>query len=208
VILLAAMMTVSATPAEAINHGRAAIQAGDLPRAILLYRDARIAYPTDAELKSDLSSAREMVDYSSTAMLPRDDMHNLRDRLSESELFAFFAVSLAMAAIGAANFFTSRPRWAGPVMLGSLVLSAITVGTTIALERENRLAREAQFAVVRLPVLLREGNGESYPARIDMPLSVGVELTVLTRRGGWVQVELANGTAGWLPSNVLLQVTE
>ena len=54
--------------------------------------------------------------------------------------------------------------------------------------------------------VLRRGNAESYPPRLDPRLPRGVEARELTRRGGWVQVELAGGAAGWLPETIVLPV--
>jgi uncharacterized protein YgiM (DUF1202 family) len=54
--------------------------------------------------------------------------------------------------------------------------------------------------------VLREGNGLSYPmvtrdnARIS--LAAGVEVLVLAKRSnGWVQIQLADGTVGWAPTD-------
>jgi hypothetical protein len=206
VILLAAMMTVSATPAEAINRGRAAMQAGDLPRAILIYRESRIAYPANSELKRDLSAARGLVDYSSDSMLPRDDMTDLRDRFNQLELFAFFSIFIALAAFGAAKYFTGRPGWARPIIFGGLVLSAIIAFVALIVECQNRQACATPFAVVRRPAILREGNGTSYPTRLDLPLSAGVEVVVKRHRGDWMQVELANGLTGWLRASDIYEL--
>jgi len=58
---------------------------------------------------------------------------------------------------------------------------------------------------------LREGNGLSYPvvvreqARIN--LAAGVEARLLAERtNGWVQVQLSDGTVGWMPTETVYLV--
>ena len=39
---------------------------------------------------------------------------------------------------------------------------------------------------------------------LNAPLPAGAEVRELSRRGGWVQVELPGGAVGWLPLSVLV----
>ena len=55
---------------------------------------------------------------------------------------------------------------------------------------------------------LREGNGLSYPAVVRdqtrIYLAAGVEARLLAERSnGWVQVQLADGTVGWMPTEAV-----
>ena len=54
---------------------------------------------------------------------------------------------------------------------------------------------------------LQRGNGTSYPRHPDVPtLPAGLEARVLHRRGDWLQVRLATGEVGWVPSDAVLVV--
>jgi hypothetical protein len=53
-------------------------------------------------------------------------------------------------------------------------------------------------------VLLRAGNGLSYPARSETPLNRGVEARLLYVRGDWLQIELGSGELGWVPREYAL----
>jgi hypothetical protein len=48
-------------------------------------------------------------------------------------------------------------------------------------------------------VLLRKGNGFSYPLRAETPLNRGAEARLRHERGDWLQVVLTTGEIGWLP---------
>jgi hypothetical protein len=47
-------------------------------------------------------------------------------------------------------------------------------------------------------VLLRKGNGATFPPWSETPLNRGVEANILYSRDGWLQVELAGGEVGWV----------
>ena len=53
-------------------------------------------------------------------------------------------------------------------------------------------------------VLLRKGNGLTYPPRYDTPVNRGVEARLLFDRGEWLQIELAGGEVGWVPRRYVL----
>jgi hypothetical protein len=48
-------------------------------------------------------------------------------------------------------------------------------------------------------VLLREGNGPSFAAVRQEPLPLGCAFRVVRQLSGWQQVELDDGTRGWIP---------
>ena len=53
-------------------------------------------------------------------------------------------------------------------------------------------------------VLLRKGDGQTFPPRYETPVNRGVEARRLYERGGWVQIELSGGEVGWAPRGCLL----
>lgn len=68
------------------------------------------------------------------------------------------------------------------------------------------------LAVIKQPgVPLRQGNGLSYPAQTKqgqpIELAAGVEAEYLTQReNGWVQVQMQDGTLGWVPLDAVYLV--
>jgi hypothetical protein len=54
-------------------------------------------------------------------------------------------------------------------------------------------------------VVLRRGNGRSYPPRYPTPLNRGVEARRLFERGDWLQIELSGGEVGWVERAAILE---
>ena len=65
--LLLAAAVASAPPGDFSDRGKAAIIAGDLPAAILAFRDGLAEYRGDRELGDLLEAARDLVPYPPTA---------------------------------------------------------------------------------------------------------------------------------------------
>jgi hypothetical protein len=201
------------TPAVARNMARSRYLAGDLGRCIADYRRGLRAFPHDPDLRNGLAFARSRVEYPlvgdlADAARPRDPP-SLLDRLSVS-IVRLAAIAIGLWAIG---WFVLARAWItarGGLALsgGAMVVLAMLVGTWLLWEEARRRAHWAEpTAVVVAPGTdLRTGNSDEYPKRIDGRLPAGVEIHVLTERGGWVQVELADGTVGWAPAGRIARV--
>jgi hypothetical protein len=114
-----------------------------------------------------------------------------------------FALAAGLAA--ARYAMTRTPGWLG---VGGLALAALAVlgGLWRQDDRERARRESLPLVVVAADVTLRRGNADSYPPRFDARLPRGVEARELGRRGGWAQVELAGGAAGWLPEAAVIPV--
>src|SRR5262249_33711391 len=88
-------------------------------------------------------------------------------------------------------------------------VSAVLLVASLVVE-EWRYGQEALHPLVVIAdngVLLRVGNGPTYPERFTTPLNRGVEARLLFIRGEWLKIELATGEMGWVPrAKVLLDV--
>ena len=69
-----------------------------------------------------------------------------------------------------------------------------------ALDRRRDAA--TPVVVATRDIELRAGNGSEYPAKLQLPR--GGEVRRLFERGGWLQVEAADGTVGWLPADAVV----
>lgn len=184
------------TAAVAANRGRAHALAGDLPGAVAAVLAGLRETPYDAGLQQDLETLRDQVAYPPglRPAPPRDWRH----RVSSWDLFAFAAAGVLLAAVGVARRFTARDDWAAAAAAVGAVglLAALTLGWQLAREAEREA--DTPVRVLVRDTTLRKGNGDTHPPRLDAKLPRGAEVWELARRGGWVQVQAANGAVGWV----------
>jgi len=89
-----------------------------------------------------------------------------------------------------------------------LLLAAMLSAWIIALAREERDREMHPLVVIaRDSVMLRRGNGLTFPPRYETPVHRGVEARLLFERGGWLQIELSGGEVGWVPRDHVLADT-
>ncbi len=176
--------------AVAINTGRTAMQSGKLPDAILAYRKGLHGDPSHRGLQDDYRVAQSMVD------APHRALDAWQYRVAPGDLFIVCAASVLIAAVAAARHFTVRPRGMAGLATIATLIALCSAGVAVMIHREQTRELATPFIVVQHATALREGNGRSYPSVRDLP--PGAEATLLTERGGWLQVELADGVTGWL----------
>jgi tetratricopeptide (TPR) repeat protein len=191
------------TPALARDLAQSYLLAGDLARAIRAYRLGLRLAPSDRVLRAGLDFARQQVAYPVIGNLvesarPRER----RSLLHMAPAILFYAAAGGFYLLGclglARGWMTRRPFWWSAGGAG-LILAAVLVGGTMW--EAQRLADEDRrpFAViVGGGAGLHKGNGDEFPLRKPERLPEGVELHLLTERGGWLQIQLAGGEIGWV----------
>ncbi len=196
------------TPAIALNRGRSHFLAGQLPQAIRAFRDGLELYPWDAELQQGLLACRAAVAYPTEAdpavRVRPDPPNSLRHRVSPWDLLVAATAFSLLLTVGLAHRLTARDGWSVPVAVVGLVGLLVVAAAAWAIDAEVRADRANPVVVVTADTALRTGDGTAFPARLDSPLPRGAEVRELARRGGWVQVELPGGAAGWIPEAVIL----
>jgi hypothetical protein len=187
-----------------IDEGHAASLAGDWPHALLAYRLAQRLDPSNDEVTSRLRIVR-------ARLLLADEPANVWDEVtaalaSNNRLRGAFLL-LAFTLYGAAWLRIAglaRHR-EGRGTFFALVGMATALGLIAALfwvdDCMQRLGSQPLVVVRRGdPVVLREGNGLSYPAATEERLRAGNEAVLLNRRGNWLHVRTARGQIGWIPT--------
>ena len=88
--------------------------------------------------------------------------------------------------VGLAKRLTTRPGWAVPVaVVGGVGWLVAGAGRCMRCTGSGGGRRRSRSAVVAVDgVMLRMGNGESYPPRIEAKLPRGAEVRVVGQRGG------------------------
>jgi hypothetical protein len=166
---------------------------GDLPRAILNYRRAEQLAPEDRVVRRRLAQARDLVVYQPGTESRRID-DSLPRWMTSGRLRWLALLLCAGASLSLVRWWMVRKGywlWTGLLCVVLFVFASweLASGRT-----PGQLVVVAQDGV-----LLRQGDGESYPAWSEWGLNVGVEAELLHRRGDWVQIALVNGEVGWIP---------
>jgi tetratricopeptide (TPR) repeat protein len=187
--------------------GNAYFRLGELGRAVLNYRRAERLSPTDAAVAMNLKYARDRVEpYISptggSRLLDRLMFWNRHTSIWQRFLVAAIGSLAGWLLLTLRLWMRSRGLVVTAIILIVLgVANAASVGWQIRTENRRPAA-----VVVKGEHTLRLGRGEGYDPAITQPLGPGVETRILNERGGWCEVELADGKTGWLPAEALERV--
>jgi hypothetical protein len=190
------------------DEGNAYLLAGDLPRAILAYRRGLRLAPNDAVLRGNLDFARSQVAYPQPGTFGRPPVEVLPPWVPRVPSGAILFLALLLYGLGCmslARWWMVRGR--DLVTIACLALgSALLLGTVLGVRarREQYEARHPLVVIADDGVLLRRGNGLTYPPRYETPVNRGVEARLLFERGDWLKIELAGGESGWVPRRYAL----
>jgi hypothetical protein len=190
------------------NLGNIYLLLGDVPRAILAYRRALRFAGSDRHIQEGLAFARSQVAYPAGGNYGGPPVDQRPPWLPRVNFVWYICVSLifySLAWLAFTFWWIGRPgRW----LLWAIVAFSFALVLIAALAAEEW--RDADFTnrpVVVISddgVLLRIGNGLSYPPRSEIPLNRGVEARLLYVRGDWLQIELSGGEIGWVPREYAL----
>jgi hypothetical protein len=188
--------------ALARNEANAFLLADDLPRAILAYRRGLRVTLNDSSLRAGLTYARSQVAYPQTdyfARPPTDHRPPWLPRIAAGwyVLLATLAYSAACLAL-TRWWMTRRGKWLGGGLMAFAIAGLFVGGLFAEAWRDADFSRYPVTVIAEDGVLLRSGNGLSYPPRYSEPLNRGVEARLLHVRGDWLQIEVAGGEVGWI----------
>jgi hypothetical protein len=190
------------------NLGNASLLAGDLPRAIWAYRRGLHLSPGDPRLRAHLAFTREQVVYAEASNLGRPSLEQWPPWLPwvpASVRLASAVVLYSLACLVLTRWWMTRHGRLLGVGI-ALILGAVLLSVTLGIEswsmRQERL--HPLVVIAEDEVVVRSGNGYSYPARFAHPLNRGVEARLLFSRGDWLKIELNGGQLGWVPRNKVL----
>jgi hypothetical protein len=196
---------VDATPGAPdllTDWGNAALGAGDLGTATLAYRRALAIDPGATRARRNLAWLRERAP---RGMRPAEG--------GAADTLFFFHRSWPRArklVVGAAAFAIAvllLVPWGGPRRRRRALVAIAPAAVWLMMTISVLLAHgPGDDAVVVEAGVLRAADSPNAPAATSAPVPAGVEVTVLERRGGWTDVTLPNGEAGWLPDGAVARV--
>jgi tetratricopeptide (TPR) repeat protein len=175
------------------NLGNAYFKAGQLGRAIVAYRNARLLNPRDPDITANLQFARNQRQGPSVSI---STFERWLGKFSLNEWTTVTAVAfwtwlllLALAEL--------RPALKKPLHGTILFLTASTVLLGILLIAVWRVERLNQVIVVTVPqAAVRHGPLEE--SQVAFTVNDGAELRLLDRKDGWYQVTTGDNRLGWL----------
>jgi tetratricopeptide (TPR) repeat protein len=181
------------------NLGNTHLRLGEIGRAIADYRRAQRLTPNDERLKANLRFARSLrhdhIETSGKRTFLRTvffwhySWPSRARSLGAVIGFWLFWVLLAIREL------SPRVRLGYPAIVCLLVW--VSLGASVAMDLHSRSA-VTEGVLVANDVVVRKGNGEAYDAQFKHPLHEGVEFQAVEQRGGWVRLELADGSQGWV----------
>lgn len=184
------------------DWGHAALAAGDVATATLAYRRA-------LALDSSNTRARKNLEW-----LRGKQPEGMRPiETSATDTLFFFhhwprSHRLLVGAVAFAIAVLLLVPWTGRRRRGlagaSVIPFAIWLAMTGSLVLEDR---HTDDAVVMDAVVLRAADSAGAPAALGQPLPRGAEVRVIERRDTWTKIQLASGTAGWIPDGALQRIT-
>ncbi|MEM7164140.1 MAG: hypothetical protein AAF581_01675 [Planctomycetota bacterium] len=194
------------TAARWTNLGNAALQAERLGPAVLAYRRALEIDPDHSQATQNLTHARTLL----PSWVPRPSTGTALDAfffwhrsLSLQERLFLAALAFALAAL----LIAASIRWRQTTLRNLAILPIIVWGALVI----SVLADGDQTAVAVVTndeVVVRASDSPNAQSRFANPLPGGAEVAIVTVRGEWAQIEIADGRDGWVPATSLTQVLE
>ncbi len=213
VTLYAALTPSMDNAARHYNYANALLRAGNIGQAILEYRRAQLIAPNDARVIANLQQARAKLARSpgvpAATMIERTSAPSNMIAQSTRTTLALLAWSVGLGCLALAHArarrnsaATTTLRQAGLILAALALLLCLTVALDI-------LRKDFSHAGVLLTsTTLRKGNGEGFEPTLLEPLPAGTEFTQHESRPGWTEIELANGTKGWVHESAAMRVVE
>ncbi|MCS6864995.1 MAG: hypothetical protein RMJ56_06880 [Gemmataceae bacterium] len=198
------------SPALAINRARAHRLAGDLPRCLAALHSGLAVTPYSRPLQVELEDARAAVQYPLDRELVQQaqppPIRGWNSRVAPTDQWIAVGGLWLLLWLGVARFLmTRRMVWLLLSLLGTAALIVWGLLWWYDVQRFHH-DHSRPLLIVTHETLLRRGNAVVYPPRWEVVLPRGTEVRELTRRGGWVQVQLAGGAVGWLPEGAIVAV--
>lgn len=184
------------------NVGNAYLLKGDVGRAIVNYRRSERLDDRNADVEKNLAFARsrriDAVEVKSSRRVLKtlffwhyDFSIRTRFLISCISFGVLMAIVTSMLWFGRKGFFSVS----GVILTGVVLCFGLSVGV----EHYSDL-HQINGVIVAVEVVARQGDGMNYPASFKDALHSGTEFEVIRQQSGWLNIELSDGSKGWVPA--------
>jgi tetratricopeptide (TPR) repeat protein len=186
-------------PAVYYNLGNCYYQLGEIGKAIISYRRARMLAPRDEDIKANLGFLRSSVGFrDTTKAFDLGGMVGLPGEIAsprEWQVIFYIAYYAGAACLLAVLFLGGRARRCALRILAVLIVAALACWAFADRGRAH-FSAGTEGAVIMDRSQLMSGPGAAFEELARLP--DGVEVTLRARSGIWVEVRLPTGEVGWL----------
>ncbi len=194
------------SPALYFNLGYAHYKSGSLAPAILNFERARLLAPNDADINYNLelaySQTVDKIDRVGEVFFVRW-INGIKNKASSNTWAILFLVSFSlMVACAGFYFFGQFPimrKLGFYVGMGLFVLCSITLSFSIS--QKDKLTNR-NTAIVFSPAVTVTSSPDERGTELVV-LHEGTKVTVVSRLGEWVEIQLSDGNVGWLKNEAI-----
>lgn len=188
------------------NLGNAYLLKGDLGRAVVNYRRAEKLDSGDADIQKNLAFARSRRIDKVQVQTQRKVMRTLFFWHYDFSLRVRFLAGCI--AFGGLFVFLTLLVWLGRsgvrsgLAAGAAISLVIAVGFLASVGVESVYeAKQPCGVIIAESVVARQGDGTNYLPSFKEPLHAGTEFELIEQRMGWVEIQLSDGSQGWVPDD-------
>ena len=196
------------------NLANACLQSGQLGRAIANYHHALRIDPANQQAAANLRFAQAKV--AATGPSPAADERPGSALPWMQSVSQVLMVWPGSGAVWALLVIASGLFWGVLIfkLLGwqftawkfALVPGVLVVVCGLSLILAGAPSDQATGILVTSEVALHEGDGSEFPTRLNLTGAQGQQVTILARRGTWVEIQTAAGATGWVAGKTLEQI--
>jgi tetratricopeptide (TPR) repeat protein len=186
------------------NLATAQLRLGQTGKAIANYRRGLRLDPTNQTYRERLALAqRNLAIGSPTQNAKLASIRNINDRIHRfvsprTMKGLFISTWAAFWGIIALRALRVQFHWKAAA---SITLLCATLAAGSYFLRVTEFIADGTAVLVEPNVTIREGDGSEFAELTELRSAEGRVVKVLDRRGDWVRISLASGTAGWIPSD-------
>ncbi len=190
------------SPSLLYNIGNCYFKLNDVPHAILFYERALRLAPGDADVRTNLELARQNV-VDRVNELPAFTLGSTWGKLRggrDADQWArrsLWACLLLFAVLGSAVVTRHRTARRALYGLAGLLLLGTVLSISFAAFRDRELTDDSAAIIMTAKVDVRSEPRAN--ATVLFVLHKGTKISILQQENGWSEVQLVNGSVGWMP---------